>query len=247
MWKHSECTEPLVRMIDQFKTCSQHELEFRIGRMVDGAFRPGVPARFFAQFDALLGSSRTIRSGQPQQTHVFYHRGPTGAALRTEVAFESEGLLVRPRTIEKVRLACVTIDMGAHAARITLSKEVPTARVVPIVDTVHVRIRNRTGHAYTGKSDAPFVRYDMTKTWSGRTKSDAERRQRADQTPAHELECEMLHNRVYMQESSADLAASFLAKLGDVAERVHSSEDAEVRPSSSWKVVVEGCPARAPA
>lgn len=81
-------------------------------------------------------------------------------------------------------------------ARVQLSKEyhIDKKKLTKSVNPNHVRIKQRTSFIkYQGDSNqSPGWKFDLTKTWSGRTRAEAEENQRLKNI-VYEFECEILN------------------------------------------------------
>lgn len=85
--------------------------------------------------------------------------------------------------------------------RLVLNTEdpVPTEKIPLYTQTQQVRIKNRKSFWYQPThAQKPLWSFDITQSWSGRTRSEAEQKQKT-QAPQYEFELECLDTTAYMQ------------------------------------------------
>jgi len=158
--------------------------------------------------------------------------------VRTTVMYDDKhtGQLQR-RHIHKDRIDSVTLKLvcnnGVMAAaggnapylldvRVDLNREQEIRdddpRLPHLQNTSHVRIKQRRSYLYASTGALqPTWQFDVTFSWSGQTKTQAERQQK-ETPPICEIECELLNPRYMLLESGRDdanVAASLLYKMAD--------------------------------
>jgi len=219
-------------MVDTFKTSANYELELRLGRSRGTAFVASNPEEMHSKADALLTHSSHLQSSQWRESHDFFFLD-RGLPVRSSVAFDADTLSVVTRHCRKKVVSTVDFRVGDVSVRAALSLETPLQECgEATVPTTHVRIKQRRSHVLCDAEGNPYVTYDLSRTWSGRTKTEAEVRQRSN-APSHEIEVELLHNERYAARSSAHIARSLILKAEDL---VRSLADDE---SSPWMLVLD--------
>lgn len=187
------------------------ELEARFGTCHGGKFVPGVSEEILAAVDAMLTQSPVFRTSLWQESHDAFFND----RLRTSVVFDTETFNMHTVTVRKEPVKHLLLPLhDGIVVKFALAREVPVKGPAKAVDTTFFRLKQRKSHVYFGKANSPFVSYDLSRTWSSTTKSDAERKQR-NEPPVFELELELKHNAFY---TDADqISSSFLAKVRDLA------------------------------
>ncbi len=210
-------------------------------------FQPGVSPEFMAQCLRSVGSFQEWHAIRDwEETQDYYYELPPhpedlrgqGILMRTSVAFrktgtdeakiETEHVCKQVRDKQDFRYVA-NHRVGAVAPpgtdiRVSLNYEefVPpdTAAVTipPRVQPKYVRIKNRKSFIYQPThATAPIWSLDFTKSWSGPSRSEAELKQRQNQT-VYEIEVECLDPHAYMNDPRRDqfyLATSLLLKMRD--------------------------------
>lgn len=232
------------------------ELEARLGKMSGTSFDPNVGHAAFCSILQLLESyPRWSRISPWQETQdVFYtvELPPeyTGACrktqIRTSVGVDVAGdIEVVHHTKEKLR--CVDMEMrlmDASSCSMSVSRENATdgfdarvaasleraipAELLPIaVAPERVRIKQRKRFFLSSLGvDSEAFSFDLSIVYSGRTKSEAEQRQSAQQSPSFEVEVECLQPQEYLKSSGGNdvmLALSLILKCHDFSSALNSS------------------------
>jgi hypothetical protein len=168
------------------------ELELRMGRQHRGGFTAAVTQ---SEMDAAV---RALTHGPPSGTEdsiewaeshdYFYHAGDE--VVRSSVAFDSAAFRMDVQHIVKKRLEAA----DTARFRVSCASERPVdAQHLPFATALeHTRIKQRRSVSVCPPElSVPLWRYDFTLVWGGRTKEDAELRQRSE-PPTYEVEVEVL-------------------------------------------------------
>lgn len=106
-------------------------------------------------------------------------------------------------------------------------KEIPQddPRLPHLINTTHMRIKQRKSYMYASKGALqPTWQFDVTLSWSGKTKTEAEAKQQSE-PPVCEVECELLNPRHVLIENGKDdqyVAASLLCKMSDFVDHKYA-------------------------
>lgn len=227
--------EQIASLIDTFKENDHYEFELRVGCNQDGKFIPGVSDTVHDAIDGKLGSSAFLDSTQWVEWHDFFFVS-NGAPLRSSVRFDPDDLNIHTSFCAKQILKKIDFQIGNVAVRAALSHEVPISIEnvdVKVAPTTHMRIKQRRSHTILKAGGGPGrMRYDMTRSWNGTTKTDAETKQRSGTPPEFEMEIELLHDDAeYLTRPSKHIAESMVLKISDLIQ-THSE------PLSDWMVVM---------
>lgn len=157
--------------------------------------------------------------------------------VRTTVQYDDKhtGELKR-RHIHKERLDSVMLRLehadGGHVdpsvrpylldVRIDLNREQEIRdddpRLPQLQNTTHMRIKQRRSYCYASAGALrPTWQFDVTFSWSGTNKTEAERQQKMH-PPVCEFECELVNPRYVLLETGKDdmyVASSLLLKMAD--------------------------------
>jgi hypothetical protein len=173
---------------------------------------------------------------------------PTGRGLKTThvVKHRMHHVDLRLHLLDLV--ACVDNTLENSPAvpvdmRVVSSIEATVPiELVPLAVQPHlVRIKQRKRFflSSVGMRQESFV-FDLTRVFSGKTKSEAEARQRSGQVSSHEIECECLDPLAYLQAcdgitTNADmcLALSLILKVQDFAAALNSGAPVTYLPLKS--------------
>ena len=182
------------------KSSSSHlELEARLGHWneEDRRFHPGVDRFFMERALNMLNSfdawSRVTSWSEMQD---FFYTDNSGKNMRTTVFYDDQNKQIRQHhIIKKVINRETALVKGSENPDIRISlaieQEVDESLVPDVVQPNHVRIKQRKSFFYTPLAfSEPIWVFDMTLSWSGDTKSDAERKQYSV-PPVYEIECEL--------------------------------------------------------
>ena len=165
------------------------ELEARVGR-ADGTGGLEVSLDELHGIDEALRKSPAFESARWEESHCFFFT-VAGNQYRTETRFASEAVSIHAVTVQKRRLQSATIACGGHlACRLALSEERVVTDAPEVVLPEYVRLRQRASHTYHGPVCS--LRYDLTRTWGGSSRSGVEKKQ-ATEAPRCEVEIELLH------------------------------------------------------
>lgn len=213
------------------------ELEVRLGKISDrgGAFKAGIERETMENLlqgvQAFDGWSSV---GDWEESHDFYYLIDGGLPVRSTVRFDAAACIIERRHMRKVslmRMDLRQIHSSASApptefidARVDLSMEEPIPEsTLPVVvnEFTLVRIKQRRSFLLRARgapeADPPAWRYDFTFAWSGRTKAEAERKQKTS-PPVCEVEIELAGADAYMrapEHTDTSTAASLLMKVAN--------------------------------
>jgi len=210
-------------------------------------FQPGVSREFMDQTLVAVGKFRQWHLVKDwEETHDYYYELPPhpedlrgqGILVRTSVAFRKSvgepARLVTEHICKQIRdkqdfRFVADNRMGAVSppgtdVRVTLNFEenIPADNIAtsipPRVQPKYVRIKNRKSFVYQpSHATVPIWSLDFTKSWSAPTRSEAEMKQRNQQT-IYEIEVECLDPYTYMNNPQRDqfyLATSLMLKMRD--------------------------------
>lgn len=207
------------------------ELEGRLGRWDEGTrrFEPGVSRYFMNRALTMLTSFDGWSQVTPWvETQDFYYKCQDGRRVRTTVGFDETSDSLKRTHVVKTTVRKDTFltsrscegDDDMPDLRLSLAVEQPVSeQSLPVmVQPQYVRIKQRKSFYYTpaGFTEAMWV-FDLTLSWHGDTKSEAENNQRSS-VPKYEIECECLSPlayRLHKQESKSFVAKSLILKLLD--------------------------------
>lgn len=212
------------------------EVEVRLGSLgADGRFSAGVPhASFMSVLLLLEAFPRWLKVEPWVETHDVYYSAPlrgTPSMIRTSTGGgESSRTSVH---VVKERLGHVDLvlqggqgfDMRASAS---LEHPVPASCLPVAVVPSHVRVKTRKRFFLSsrGVSGAAFV-FDLSIVFNGRTRSEAEAKQRAG-AAVYEVEVECLDVNGYLESCEDDvslLALSLVSKALDFSKALGSDEE----------------------
>lgn len=219
------------------------EIEGRLGR-AGAPFDPNIGAEAFC---AIVGMLETFESWQSvsdweETQDVFYTTnlapdvaGDGGGPVQVRTTVSGFTSLSLTHTVKKkirhVDLALQSVDVGACAleteapgqvqcplsARVACSteREIPASALPVAVRPDLVRIKQRK--KFLLRSGFSF---EVTIVYQGRTKTEAERKQKASEGASYEVECECVSPSEYLAQCGGDLiclALSLVVKLLDFA------------------------------
>jgi hypothetical protein len=198
------------------------ELETRMGQIQQNKFVPGLSKPLFDRVLRLIHSYRGWSKVTPwTEIHDFFYDGLDNEPIRTTVMFDETQRKLHQRHIRKKKIA--SLDLKSHKEidiRIALAVEedLDPSIIPEIVEPNLVRIKQRRSYYYTpsGMTDPAWV-FDLTLTWQGSTKEEAELNQK-EIDPVMEVECECLSPMLYRQHKQEDhkyVAQSLLRKVLD--------------------------------
>lgn len=217
---------------------SHVELEARLGIWNENErrFVPGVSRVFMeralAMFNSYDGWTNVTQWIETQD--FFYVIDSVNAKVRTTVCYESgsivkkhmvktkmqqETLKINTRHDEHIRTFKSENECPDIRISLSLEQEIDDDKIPEMVHPTFVRIKQRKTYLYAPHGFAkPVWRFDMTMSWCGDTKSDAEKTQR-NEAPIYEIECECLAPtayRLHKHEQEKYVAKSLLLKLLDL-------------------------------
>lgn len=213
--------DAIASMIRTCMSDPTYELEARLGKYAHSKFVPGVSRE---HMDALVRSLEMLRAdaaatGTVTSSHDTweeeenYYFDAGKRRVRTRVTFEE---VTTPVTIEKVVVESIVLKTHLIDVRISLSREIPVPNPPAIVNTSHMRIKQRRSFAMVGR---PYV-IECAMIWSGQTKVEAETSQSTSE-PLFEVECEFSNAppeqwaAKYGNDTRA-MATSLLYKVADI-------------------------------
>lgn len=213
----------------------QHEVEARLGRMEGGRFVSGVNPEWFEvllQRLELCGTWTSQEGWVDSEDTTFESRG---RQVRQSRVCNTKDCRIDIRSIYKDRKASACrpleasrgdsgqdpfqlVPTGVDTMRVSYSVEAPVPKqgFPELVRPLHVRIKQRRSFVLesTGIEGAAW-RFDLTRTWSGRTREEAEQLQRGGCPAVCEVELEWIPPlRSSLPEGTeASLLASICAKM----------------------------------
>lgn len=221
------------------------ELESRFGthNSVTGDFQTGVSRQFFQQTLRLFQQYEDWQKITPWQEVVDYFyevklkTTNVPVTVRTSVFVDSETRELKTQHIRKHAQKKVDIQTNCqrlklYDIRVSLNYEetLPSGILPSTIQPSFVRIKNRQRFWYARERvQDPLWVFDMTRSWSGKTKTEVEQAQKMDKT-IYEIECEALNPVKYFNLAKQDelyASASLLLKttrLFDVDESCYALE-----------------------
>lgn len=203
-----------AQLVAELRRHPDAELETRFGKMREGRFVAGVPRAVMDSIIDVLQHSSYMKGEDEwrEESDVFFADGDTH--YRTRVQYDSAQMTVRAQTTDKALLApslTLSSTVDDKDVRISLKSEreirKPPASVTPYL----VRIKQRRRFV----TDSGAWAFDLSMTWSGASRSEAEARQMQAE-PTFEIECELIDAaEVLKKRSDAYIAASLLLKMVD--------------------------------
>ena len=197
------------------------ELELRFGTVHDHTHaRTGVSSAFVENALELVQTNPAIVIDAWRESQDAFYTTRFGQERRCRSEYNTEGICVETTTIVKSKIVECTLVHKSTAVRVVLSRETPVRETADVVvDPTHVRIQQRRRAHLVSNGFGPRDTWvlDVGMTWSGATKSDAERLQMCSQCPQYTLELELMdasyvarHDDEYVACSMALKAADFL-------------------------------------
>ena len=240
----SDAAQQVQSIIDQWKSETLNgsfELEARFGRWRGQYFESGVSRAFIEKVLELLSSfPQWSTVTEWEETHdYFYHsdQNKTKGLIRTTASFQSDDKTgagrktIQTHHIRKHVLSKFDFQFKTHQIslpkfqfdiRVNLNFEerVPDQELPSIVNPTSMRIKSRKSFYYKSENfpaAAPLWKFDITRSWTAATRSDAEMKQKNGET-TFELELECLNPRALMltpKHNSWYVACSLLMKMRD--------------------------------
>jgi len=124
---------------------------------------------------------------------------------------------VNVRTLVDYPLGSCGVPSDWWDVRFSLSEEtcVDPEHLPQIANLRHVRFMVRQTYAYRSASDGYLWHYDVSRTWSGTTRAEAEQKMKRGATPVYEIEIELAEVGRAATDAQA-LAQSLLMKTADL-------------------------------
>ena len=178
------------------------ELEARLGKCDSEGFCAGVSAEFFEALVHKMDICSAWYSVTPWQEYedVIFN-DVRGLAVRQTVFANRESCNLSISTQQKRHRCKLTfgattckscpLDSNVGHVRIAVSEEIPVSKddLPSVVMPVYVRFKQRRSYTERSSNKDSFWRYDLTKSWSGKTKQDAEQKSQG-MPPVYEVEVE---------------------------------------------------------
>lgn len=183
----------VMECIGKFRAAGRdRELEVRMGTFQSGRFVAGVERDVFEHIFADLREAAELQDDDTWSEVIDYHYTEKGARARTRVTFDSQLMGVNTEHICKTTESDVLLKHAAGEEtgfRIAFATETP---LVPpsMCNPTFVRIKQRRSFRDV-RHGSTVWRYELSKTWSGKSRSEVERRQHVS-PPVYEVECELV-------------------------------------------------------
>lgn len=215
--------ERIEDMVRIFLVDRNMELECRFGRIENGKYVSGVSREFYELCEGLCTSSNVFQSTRPTETHDIFFCDESKAPHRAIVSFDSENLTINTSIDQKTKIKNIDLDCGNNIGiRVTVSKEIEVNKQIfktKAFDPNFVRIKRRSSHTYRStKMKHVSFRYDVSKVWSGKTKTEAEMNQHNKKT-SYEMEVELKLDDADSDMNTDHMAWSFLSKIEDLSNK----------------------------
>ena len=239
----ADAIQQVQSMIDQWKADTlqgSFELEARFGRWKGQYFESGVTKAFIEKVLELFQTYPQWSSVTDwEETHDYFHHSENKAKglIRTTASFRSDSKSgsvqksivthhIRKHVLSKFDFQYKTPQLSPPKfqfdIRVNLNFEerVPDQELPSIVNPSSMRIKSRKSFFY--KSDnfpaaTPLWKFDITRSWTAATRSDAEMKQKNGET-TFEFELECLNPHALMLTPKHDswyVASSLLIKMRD--------------------------------
>ena len=212
------------------------ELEVRFGEVVGTkTSTTGVSDDFVGHAIALVQTNPELSlSDWAEVQDAFFD--VDGVEWRSRTRYDTDRLAVETEVVVKRRLAECRLKSGTVAMRIVVSREAPAnvgeseGGVVELVLPKHVRLQQRRTAVFAsyGFSKRPTWAVDVGMAWSGGSKSEAERKKMAGETPQYTLEIELVDPAYVAVHDDAFVACSVALKAADFVD-MRGEGEAECR------------------
>tara|TARA_B110000046_G_scaffold183574_1_gene219940 strand:+ start:2682 stop:3389 length:708 start_codon:yes stop_codon:yes gene_type:complete len=209
----------VINIISELRNDPENsELELRFGRISNtGKFVAGVSLQDVEKFIARLNTNVDIPQTDWAEHHDFFFP-VDGVMTRQRTIFNINTLCIDSEVVQKVCVKQVVVrdEKSGNACRVALSKEFPVemSRLPLSTTTNRVRIQQRKVYTWSSNGTAPQWQYEISNTWSGDTRGDAETN-KTNCAPTYEFEIEARHDQLLASKSDAYIAASLLLKATD--------------------------------
>lgn len=236
------------------------ELEARLGKLGSDRFQPGVSVHFMEKVVNMMNTYQQWSEVTPwTETHDYYYANGADASLppvRTTAQFEidsdTQKRRVKTSHMRKFNIrkydylfmsqsVKLPTDHYQYDLRISLNREesVPASELPRIVNPTFMRIKSRKTYFYTSEdspASKPIWRFDLTKSWSAPTKTQAEIKQRTED-PVFEIELECINPMALMTSPKHDafyVACSMLLKMKDFITFLSNGETFKWSPAADY-------------
>lgn len=200
------------------------ELEIRLGEQEkDGSFVAGVTKEIYDTIEKDLESEQSLVASRYTEIVDYHYAISRTTRARTRVKVNSEDMTMHTSHVVKtnsMKTCLVRDETSTDACRVSLAYEPPLETPPLSCIPTHVRIQQRRSFSDV-RNGAVVWRYDLSKTWSGSSRSVVEHAQNTHE-PSYEIEIELVDaDGSYMAaRSDEDVARSILVKatllMGDV-------------------------------
>ena len=205
---------------------SHIELEARLGfwKTDEKRFETGVDRIFMERALGMLTSFDAWSRVTPwSEMQDIYYKAINGENLRTTILYHDQDkqvckLHLTKKVFDRHTVLVEGSDNPDIRISLSLEQEVNADMIPQIIQPDYVRIKQRKSFYYTPLGfPEPMWVFDMTLSWSGQTKAEAEKKQYSE-LPVYEIECECLSPSAYRfhkQERRLFVVRSLLLKLLD--------------------------------
>ena len=235
----SDAIQTMHTLISEWKPPTaqgSYELECRFGTWQGQYFHNGVSRAFVEKILSMFETfPQWSKVTDWEETHDYYYSNgsdPTLPMVRTTASFKTDSKTGRKHIVtEHIRKYTRSkMDFQYHGSptefrydiRVGLNYEekVSDQELPSIVNPSSVRIKSRKSFYYKSEdfpSSEPLWRFDITRSWNGLSRSEAEIKQRNGET-TFEVELECLNPRALMVSPKHDsfyVACSMMLKMKD--------------------------------
>lgn len=191
------------------------ELEARLGRVHEHRFCAGVTRKTMDTIIEMMQDSPFVVGDDEWVEHQDFLYTIDDTPHRTRVSYSADDMQATPTTIVKRPVQKVDILTGGEFdIRVAVKREISVPNPEMCVTTDRVRIKQHRRF----KTRCGTWCFDFALVWSGRTKTEAERKQ-CSSDPEFEIECELLEPTRYLAlHDDAYVATSLLLKMCDLVE-----------------------------
>lgn len=212
-----DCIQQVEHLVRKLREHPEYELEARLCFQMNGRMQSGVSRDMMDRIVSMMQKSHYVTGDDEwkEEEDMFYTYG--SRPFRTRVQYDTENMTITTHTVEK-RLVQDSdfITDSLHddlpiVIRVSLKSENVVHNVPVAANPSFVRIKQRRRFVTQNKAWA----FDLSMTWSGKTRSDAETSQMSDE-PTYEIECELINpTDLLRNKSDKHIAASILLKMLD--------------------------------
>ena len=197
----------VLDVVDLFRTEGDSELEIRVGRETDsGAFRPGVSEEAFQELVDDLASYGSLKASDGwRETIDYFYETEKHGTVRTRLTTNKADMTLHTEHCTKKMLKYSLVRSESGCAKVALAKEtaVPVHDLPSSCVPAFVRVKQTMSFEDVREGAGVVWRYDLSRTWSGASRSEAEMSQHND-PPTLEVECELVDQAgVYRASRSA--------------------------------------------